>query len=775
MTHQFCLRGLRSYCLLLTLLLISQLSSARETVDLNKGWTFTGTDLFGEQVSREVDLPHSWNGSETWDSDLNRTVSVAYSRNQNLYQRELTVLETWRGKRLFLRFEAANTVARLHINGKFVGEHRGGYSAFNLDITDYVNFGEANSIEVSVDNSYDDDIIPLIGDFNVYGGLIRPVSLIVTDSSAISLRRHGSFGVYIDQIDISDQEARIEVRTLVDHFDATPRNLTLRTSVFDQVGQLVISASAEINLAANSQAEHRLGMPIENPTLWQGVENPYLYQVNVSLLEGDRVVDEVIQPMGLRAIGVDPKGRLLLNGEVYRLRGVGFHEDWPGVGPALSTVQRATDIELIRSMGANAIRLAHYPHGLETLAMADQSGLVAWSEIPFVGSPFGPPLGYTDSDAFRGNAKQQLLEMIHQQYNHPSVFFWGIFNEVPKSSADNFDPLPLVHELNALAKAEDSSRLTSSASAGLDEEAEELGGISDVQFWNHYFGWYHGKPEDVGAWLDATKKQYPDKGIGLSEYGAGASFTSYQERLEKPYGHGDRDHPEKWQSHLHQRAWDEIQRRDFVLGSFVWAMFDFSSSIRKEGGHDGLNTKGLVSYDRKVKKDAFYYYQANWSNEPMLYIADRRSTGRRSGATDVQVFSNAARVELQKGMESLGTIAGDNGVFRWEAVAIEPGNNLLLASASFGEQALTDRVAWYYNDNMARLSSLMPVFGERKTILLTFAALLLLFYAWGFRGRLDRAGVLVAKTGFWAITGVSLLYLLAIMGLHFAGLLIGFG
>lgn len=754
--------------------IFSQASTARDVIDFNLDWQFSGADAFGEVYQQQVNLPHSWNGAETWNEALNKTVSLHYSRNLNRYQKNFIASNAWRGKKLFIHLGAANTVARVSVNRILVGEHRGGYSAFNFDITEFVKIGEENTVEISVDNSANDDIMPLFGDFNVYGGLIRPVNLIVSEKSMISLGEHGSSGVYVKQKKLSAEIAEIEVRTHVDHQDALSSTLTLVTSVFDDRDELVNSTSTNVSVDAQSKSQHLQSIHLENPRRWQGTTDPYLYRVNVSLYQEGKLLDEINEPLGLRDFSIDQEGSLLLNGKIYRLKGVGLHEDWPGVGPALSTAQRTLDIELIKSMGANAIRLAHYPHSKETLTLADKAGLLVWSEIPFVGSPFGPPVGYTNSQGFKDNAKQQLLEMIHQQFNHPSVFFWGIFNELPTKVTDDFNPLPLVRELNAMAKELDPSRLTTSASLAMDEESNVLNTITDVQFWNRYFGWYNGKPEDVGPWLDATKKIFPRRGIGISEYGAGGSVTSYQEKLAKPYAHGDRDHPEKWQSYLHQRAWNELKQRDFVIGSFVWVMFDFSSSLRKEGGHDGLNTKGLVSYDRKVTKDAFHFYQASWSDKPVLYIAGRRSIARESASSEVKVFSNGAEVELWNNHESLGKQHGDNGVFIWTDVDIVPGNNLLVARTESGGQLLSDRAIWYYDDQLGLISKLMPIFAERWSIVIATLVMLCLFYSWGYLKQSSNIGVIIAKTGFWVLSITLVLYLLALLALQIKGLLTAF-
>ena len=763
---------LRAYALLL--LIFTQTTSAREVINFNLDWEFSGTDAFGELYQQQVTLPHSWNGAETWNEALSKTVSLQYSRGLNRYQKIFVASNDWQNKRLFIHFEAANTIAKVSINGSLVGEHRGGYSAFNFEITEFVNFGEENTISVSVDNSANEDIMPLFGDFNVYGGLIRPVSLIVSARSMISLGEHGSSGVYVKQKRLSAEMAEIEVLTHVDHQEAFSGPLTLVASVFDERDELVNSVKTDVSVAAQSKSQHLQSIHLEKPRRWHGTADPYLYRVNVSLYRGDRLLDEINEPLGLRVFSIDQQGRLLLNGKIYRLKGVGLHEDWPGVGPALSPAQRTIDIELIKAMGANAIRLAHYPHSKETLALADKAGLVVWSEIPFVGAPFGPLQGYTNSQAFEDNAKQQLLEMIHQQFNHPSVFFWGIFNELPTQTTDDFNPLPLVRELNSIAKALDPNRLTTSATLGMNEEHNVLNTITDVQFWNRYFGWYNGKPEDVGPWLDATKKIHPQRGIGISEYGAGGSVTSYQEKLAKPYAHGDRDHPEKWQSYLHQRAWNEIQQRDSLVGTFVWVMFDFSSSLRKEGGHDGLNTKGLVSYGRKITKDAFHFYQASWSDKPVLYIADRRSAGRASGSSDVKVFSNSTEVELWNNKQSLGKQYSNNGVFIWTDVDIVPGNNLLVARAANKGETLTDRAIWYYDDKLGLVAKLMPIFAERWSIAITAIIMLGLFYSWGYLKQSSRFGVLIAKTSFWILSIAFVLYLLALLALQVMGLLTAF-
>ena len=376
--------------------------------------------------------------------------------------------------------------------------------------------------------------------------------------------------------------------------------------------------------------------------------------------------------LGLRYYTVEPDKGFFLNGEHLQLRGVCRHQDHAEIGNALSALNHEEDMAIMLEMGVNAIRLAHYPQDKYMYDLCDRNGLVIWAEIPFIGPGGYRDKGFVDQPSFRENGKQQLIELIRQNFNHPSICFWGLFNEL-KQTGD--DPCDYIRELNVLAHQEDPSRPTTAAS----NQGGDLNVLTDLICWNQYFGWYGGQPSGIGSWADATHKKYPERCIGISEYGAGASVYHQQEELKKPVANSYW-HPENWQAYFHEEHWKAIDSRPFLWGTFVWNMFDFGAAHRTEGEIAGKNDKGLVTFDRKHKKDAFYFYIANWNaDDPFVYITSRRLTERKALPQPVKVYSNQPEVELFLYGKSLGKKKTVYGICIWEDVPIQPGQNQLLA------------------------------------------------------------------------------------------------
>lgn len=653
-------------------------SNGRQILPLNKNWQFYFAYNFEQNIQKQkVNLPHTWNAEETLKGVAN------YNRTSAIYENTLTVTDAMKGKRLFLYFEGANSVATVLLNNKFVDEHKGGYTGFCVEITNFVKPG-ANALTVQVSNAYRLDVIPLHGDFNVYGGIHRPVSLIITDQDCISPLDHGASGVYISQEQVSAQAARISVLSKLSV--GNDSGLSLKIRVYDREKNLV--ASSVVNIINTNSKEARQDIRIGNPHLWNGKANPYLYTVEVSLLKNDQLIDQVSQPLGLRFFKVDPDKGFFLNGKYLDLYGAGRHEDLAGKGSALSYADHEHDMELIKELGATAMRLTHYPQNKHFYDLCDRNGIILWSEIPFVGPGGYTGTGYLKNKELEANARTMLIELIRQNYNHPSICFWGMFNEL-KLNYD--DPQPFIKELNTLAKQEDPGRLTTLAS---NLEPEEFNGLTDLMGWNKYYGWYGGNFDEVGKWADDAHRVLPLTPISVSEYGAGASPFKHIEVLTKPTPTG-RFHPEEWQTAFHEKHWEALKRRPFVWGKFVWVLADFGSSIRTEGDHNAINDKGLVTYDRKIKKDAFYFYKANWNPEPMLYIAERRNNIRHNKTAAVKVFCNAGTVSLwvngkvypKKGPDDLKTIL-------WDNIKLQPGKNTILVRSVTGGKVLEDSCVW---------------------------------------------------------------------------------
>lgn len=588
-----------------------QTLAQRENILINQDWNFRFSHQVNKNSSRRVDLPHTWNAQDALSGKPD------YKRGIGNYDKKLFIRSEWKGKRLFLRFEGANCVSNVFINGKQIGEHRGGYGAFIFEITDKVNYGKNNTVLVRVNNGEQLDVMPLVGDFNFYGGIYRDVHLLVTEDICISPLDYASPGVYLFQQHVGEKQAAVLARINLSNGTEHPRQATLRLQV-KEGDKVVYQADKKVTVAPHTSVQpEEMSFTLLNPRLWNGREDPFMYQTVITLVKDGKEIDKVEQPLGLRYYATDADRGFFLNGKHLPLHGVCRHQEWAEVGNALRPMHHEEDTRLMLEMGVNAIRLAHYPQATYMYDLMDRNGIVTWAEIPFVGPGGYADKGFVDQPSFRENGKEQLKEMIRQHFNHPSICFWGLFNEL-KENGDN--PLEYIKELNVLAHQEDPTRPTTSAS----NQGGAINFITDNIAWNRYDGWYGATPATLASWLDKTHQAHPEIKIAISEYGAGASIYHQQDSLVQT-SPGSWWHPENWQTEYHIQNWKIISERPYVWGSFVWNMFDFGAAHRTEGDRPGINDKGLVTHDRKVKKDAFYFYKANWNPEPMVYIAGRRS------------------------------------------------------------------------------------------------------------------------------------------------------
>lgn len=645
---------------------------------LNTDWDFRFSHQVESGSAVRITLPHTWNAQDALSGKLD------YKRGIGNYERSLYIDPQWKGKRLFLRFDGVNSVADVFVNGKCLGEHRGGYSAFVFEITDKVNYGQENTLLVRVSNAERLDVMPLVGDFNMYGGIYRNVHLIVTEPVCISLQDYASPGVYLTQQKVTHEVAEVSATVLLSSRAAEDRKVTVRTEVKD--GQRVVCRQEQqLMMEAGKGGKAVLPLQISQPHLWNGRKDPFIYQTEVTLWEGERLLDKVVQPLGLRYYKVDPEKGFFLNGEHLKLRGVCRHQDRPEIGNALHSVHHQEDVDIMLEMGANAVRLAHYQQAEEMYDLMDEKGIVTWAEIPFVGPGGYLDKGFVDLPDFRENGRQQLRELVRQNYNHPSICFWGLFNEL-KEQGDN--PVEYIKELNVLAHEEDATRPTTSAS----NQGGALNFLTDCIAWNRYDGWYGSQPSTLARFLDETHQAHPELCIGISEYGAGASIYHQQDSLRQPVP-VSYWHPENWQTYYHMENWKILNERPFVWGSFIWNLFDFGAAHRHEGDRPGINDKGLVTFDRKVKKDAFYFYKANWNPEPMLYLAGKRNGRSLSDCRDIMAFCNAGEVELWVNGRKVGKAAPDAyATVVWKNVSLQPGENHILVKTVAKKASLTDEV-----------------------------------------------------------------------------------
>ncbi|HUI30559.1 MAG TPA: glycoside hydrolase family 2 TIM barrel-domain containing protein [Candidatus Acidoferrales bacterium] len=659
----------------------------RIEIPINDNWKFSKGDFPGAQNTNFNDsgwdkacLPHTWNNLDGQDGGN-------YYRGPGWYRKSLLIAEEYSSKRVFVRFGAAGMIADVYVNGKFVGEHRGGFAAFVFDITDFLIPGRSNFIAVKVDNTSPQTsdkfkIPPLSADFTMDGGLYRTAKLIVTNDVHISLSDYGSPGVYISQNEVSDTSAKISVMAKLANESKKAETVSVRTSVYDAEGNLVSDSTGRTEIPGNSNKDFTNEFKIDKPHLWNGRIDPYLYKVVVSVYRDNELVDRVDQPLGLRYYSVDPEKGFILNGKPYKLHGVALHEDKKDKGRAITGEDRMQEMKYIVDIGATMVRFAHYQYDQEMYRLCDKNGIVVWTEIPIVNQ-------IDSSELFEENAKKQLIELIRQNYNHPSVLFWGIFNEIHNVKGP--DPLELIKKLDSLARDEDVTRLTTAAS----NDEGSANSVTSVLGLNQYFGWYRGKAQDLGEYLDTYHKEHPDRAIGLSEYGGGGSVYQHEENPKQPRPDGPW-HPEEYQTYLHEVSWKAIESRPFIWFSTLWNMFDFASDSRREGFQPGINDKGIISQDHETKKDSYYWYKVNWNPEPMVHINSKRFMVRDTSMITVEVYSNAKETELFVNGKSAGKIASGDHRFFWNNVSLNKGSNYVKAVAIIDGKEYFDECWWRY-------------------------------------------------------------------------------
>jgi len=713
---------------------VDRADDCRSEINLDRDWRFhfgttAGAEApgFDDAAWSAVSLPHTWNALDGQDGV--KTAGGAhdmrqgdYARGTGWYRRIIRPAAAWANRQIYLQLDGANRRADVFLNGQRVGTHLGGHARFRFDLTGKLRPGQGNVLAIRVNNE-DNDIIPASADFTFFGGIYRSVTLLVTDPVQVETMDCGSPGVYLQQTAVSAERAEVRVRVEVANHESGPVAAAVHVLVTDAAGRVVTEGRQSVALAAQDRGEVTLPVALERPHLWNGRADPYLYGVRVEISAGGTVRDVVTQPLGLRFFRVDPQQGFLLNGHYLDLHGVSRHQDRLNKGWAVSEADEREDFSLIAAIGCTAVRVSHYQQSPLWYLLADEQGLVLWSEVPFVDEARASP-------GFFNNALQQMREMIRQNYNHPAVCFWGCGNENSDAGMPFVEGIAhyaphseeLIQALNALAHAEDPTRLTTYASyhsetaveipqpgqAAVRYEGEPQRWYTDVTAFNRYYGWYYGEARDVGSFFDAKHARYPTRCIGVSEYGAGsnvlqheaanyggAGYRAFPAETRRPIGLGP-FHPEEYQAYYHEQAWKALQARPYLWVKFVWTMFDFASDGRSDGGQAGRNDKGLVTYDRKIKKDAFYFYQANWSSEPVLHLTGRRFDRRTEPVTEVKIYSNAPAAELFVNGRSLGRrpVPADR-IVRWSGVRLDPGENRIRTTATFGAIPLSDECVWH--------------------------------------------------------------------------------
>ncbi|TCO55014.1 glycoside hydrolase family 2 protein [Actinocrispum wychmicini] len=660
---------------------VSAAPLVRPVTSLNSAWKFLRSDATGAQAPgfddsawSSVTVPHTWNAQDGQDGGNN------YYRGVGWYRRHVTPSASLAGKRLWLQFDGVNTVADVWVNGTKLGTHQGGYATFRFDATATLKLGQDNVVAVRVTNAANPDVPPLSADFTFFGGIYRDVTLVAVDPLSVRMGDFGGPGVYLTERSVSADSASVDVTTKAWNNYPDTRQAQVRATVTDASGAVVTTTTAATrSVAAATGFDTVQNVLITEPRRWQGKADPYLYHVTVEILDAGRVTDSVTQPLGLRSATVDAASGFSLNGQHLGLHGVNAHQDRLNEGSAVSPAQRVQDFDLMDEMGVNALRTAHYQQAQVVYDLADQRGYAVWVEIPLVNR-------VTDSAAFRANAQQQLSELIRQNYNHPSIFFWGIGNEQA-----NDDPVTnaLLTQLNSQVHAEDPTRLSTYANNKGDTVG--LANHTDVIGYNKYFGWYS-SGTGPGSWADALHAKDPARKIGISEYGAGGSVNQHQEPPRQPVTTST-FHPEEYQNLLHENSWKQIAARPYLWGTFVWNMFDFASDGRAEGDTPGRNDKGLVTYDRGTRKDAFYWYKANWTDTSFAYITSRTWTQRTVAATTVKVYGTADSMTLSLNSKVVATKTSADHIYTWP-VTLVSGSNTVSVTGTRNGTTVTDSVTW---------------------------------------------------------------------------------
>jgi len=666
----------RLLCLLL-LLLPATAQASRQSTELAAGWLFKRGDVAGAAEPSfeakdwdEVTLPHSFNAGDGEQPN--------YYRGPTWYRRNLEIGAIRPSRRLFIQFDGAATAADVWLNGKLIGRHEGGHAGFRFDLTGALAPGR-NLLAVRVDNSQTRVIAPLAGDFTIFGGLYRSVSLIETDDIHVDLLDHGGPGVRAKATRIDAGSAEVAVTARVANDGPRARRMPVIGRILDADGREVARGTATVVVPPRGVRAATVDIRLPNPRRWDGVRDPYLYRLVTRL---GKTGDEVTVPLGIRTFRIDPERGFILNDKPYLLHGANLqHSARPGVGNAVSRAEIEEDFAIMREMGATGVRLAHFQHPRAAYEEADRLGLGVWTEVGVVGE-------IEDTPAFRANATQQLKELIAQTTNHPSVMMWGLGNEV---YADEPKVARILGELHEVAKAADPGRPTVYAHCcQADNHPKAL--VTDVIGFNKYFGWYKDQgPLTMDSWAERFHTALPSRAFAVSEYGAGASIR-HQADPPGPVDPPSSWHPEQYQTEYHERNWRILSAKPYLFATFIWVAFDFASAGRHEGDRRGINDKGLVTYDRKARKDAWYWYRANWSDKPMLHITSRRFAIRHDPAAEVKAYTNAGPVTLFVNGVEVGTQEPVDHILRWRITLSEGVNRIEVRSAT----GLVDAVEWTY-------------------------------------------------------------------------------
>ncbi|MBQ8203908.1 MAG: DUF4982 domain-containing protein [Clostridia bacterium] len=604
----------------------------RTVINFNRKWAFSKQ---ANEIPTVIDnkwdfvnLPHSWNAIDGQDGDND------YFRGTAYYAKSFSKQDLPDSECYYLEIRGANSSADVYLNGEKLAHHDGGYSTWRVDLTAHLT--AMNMLVIAVDNAANETVYPQMADFTFYGGLYRDVNIICVNKSHFDLDYYGAPGLKITP-EIKGKDAAVEIETYVTNGEI---GQDIHYVIEDKEGNVV---------AETTTNDTKVTLDISDVHLWHGRKDPYLYTAKVELVKDDVVIDNISSRFGCRTFKIDADNGFILNGEEYALRGVSRHQDRWGKGNALSPEDHEEDIELICEVGATTIRLAHYQHDQYFYDLCDEKGLVIWAEIPYISKHM--PTG-------RENTISQMKELITQNYNHPSIVVWGLSNEIGIGGSDD-DLLENHRILNDMCHEMDKTRLTTIAAVSMCKIDDPYLQIPDVVSYNHYFGWYGGETDMNGPWFDNFHKTHPNIPIGCSEYGCEALNWHTSNPTQG-------DYTEEYQAYYHEELIKQLFTRKYMWATHVWNMFDFGADARNEGGENGQNHKGLVTFDRKYKKDAFYAYKAWLSDEPFVHICGKRYVDRVEDVTKVTVYSNQPSVELFANGESLGVKESPEHFFYFE-------------------------------------------------------------------------------------------------------------
>ena len=700
-------------------------SSPRQTTSLSDGWRFRFGDApetvtaagFDDSGWEQVSVPHTWN--RVGEYALTRSPATNNKQGIGWYRLTYDAKPMAKGRRLYIDFAAVGNIADVWINGAHVGQHKGAFTRFRFDVTPQWKPGTKNLIVVRADNSKPavgsstEHVIPLAGDFFIHGGLYRGVQLIEANDVGIDLLDFGGPGVYVraaPDVILPDHIKPCLVNVRLRNQSNQSVVAVMRLTVADRSGRVTETRdSKKLRLPPNSQFGGFLTFSsCVDGQRWE-TNQPVVHQAVIEVLVGKQVVDSVAQIFGIRDFKFEPNTGLTLNGKPLKLHGVSRHQDRLGKGWALSRADHAEDMAIMKEMGVNSVRMAHYPHADEWVDEADKAGMVVWAEVPYVTTPTLTG-GEGDAETF-ANAEQQTRELIRQQYNHPSIAMWAAGNEVDAAtlfgvSKEPVQPLKLLQHIAKIAREEDPSRATVfadccedvrlSTMAGVeqvDKGTEKLAGATDLIGYNRYYGWYYPQPlkaaEQLAAQMDKFHVKHPTLPISISEYGAGGAISQHSDNVLTGFVNAiGRPQPEEYESWVHEQSWPVIRDRPFIFGSFVWNMFDFASDLRNEGDSVDINTKGLVTFDRKTRKDAFYYYKAQWTTEPFIHLTGKRYVDRAYSVMDVKAYTNQPKALLSVNGSALVETPCPEGICIWKNVALRPGANKLMAAVPLNDRGM---------------------------------------------------------------------------------------